>query len=191
MTASTMTLEQALAYPGEVLAVWDRTGPEATLTVYAVAGGALQRLATAAVGEREGRAAALRERGVRQGASNMPGPFVWSLDGGLTVWSLIRPVGVVAEGDRELIRAPGGARVRAADVARVVSFFDEDSPGHRGVKVVTKGGAEVVVVEEDSPAARLDPTYGVDHVMVEGAWATFLGRDLAAWLGVPHTDELP
>jgi hypothetical protein len=50
----------------------------------------------------------------------------------------------------------------------------EASPGHRGVRVVTKSGVAHLVVEERSKAAELDPTYGVDHVMIEGPWATFL-----------------
>jgi hypothetical protein len=189
----TITLEQALDHPGERLAVWDISGPEEQLVVYAVHDGRLERLVTATVPKsgRDQRAADLRRRGIRIGVSDMPGPFVWSTDGGLTVWSLIKPYGVVAEGDRDLVKTRGGARIRRADVAEVISFFDDDSPGHRGVKVVTRSGVEIAVVEEDSPAAKLDPTYGIDHVMVEGAWATFCGRDLAAWLGVPHTDELP
>ncbi len=195
MTAAnpTMTIDQALAHPGELLAVWDLSGKEEYLFVYAHSNGKLERLAasTMSSAQRQDRTAELARRGIRIGASDMPGPFVWSTDRNLSVWSLIPPVGVVAEGHADRIKASGGAQVRRADVERVVSFLDDDSLGHRGVKVVTRSGVEIVIVEEDAVAARLDPTYGIDHVMVEGAWATFLGRDLAAWLGVPHTDELP
>lgn len=188
-----MTAEQALAYPGELLAVWDLSAHEENLHVYAVDGGRLERLAVEEMskGRRAELTFALRGRGVRQGASSMPGPFVWSPEGGFTVWALLAPSGVAAEGKDELLTTRAGARIRRGDVAGVVSFWDEASPGHRGVNVITKSGAPITIVEERSKAAELDPTYGVDHVMVEGAWATFLGRDLAGWLGVPHTDELP
>lgn len=188
-----MTIDQALAHPGELLAVWDLSTREENLHVYAVDGGRLERLAVAPMtkARRAELTFALRGRGVRQGASDMPGPFVWSAEGGFTVWALLAPHGVIAEGKDDLLTTRAGARIRRGDVAGVVSFWDEASPGHRGVNVVTRGGAAITIVEERSKAAELDPTYGVDHVMVEGAWATFLGRDLAAWLGVPHTDELP
>ncbi len=194
MTQQTMSTEQALGYPGELLAVWDLSAKEEHLIVYAVNGTRLERLSLEpmSAARRAELSAELGARGVRQAASDMPGPFVWSTDGGFTVWALTGVVvGVIAEGQDGNITTHAGARIRRADVERVVSFFDEDSPGHRGVNVVTRGDAAIAIAEEDSAAAKLDPTYGIDHVMIEGAWATFLGRDLAAWLGVPHTDELP
>lgn len=188
-----MTTEQALGFPGELLAVWDSGSREENLLVYSNDGGRLTRLSAEPMSK--ARRAELtfefRGRGVRQGAASMPGPFVWSTDGGVTVWALLAPNGVVAEGKDELLTTRAGARLRRDDIARVTSFFDENSPGHRGVNVTTKSGATIVIAEERSKAAELDPTYGIDHVMIEGAWATFLGRDLAKWLGVPHTDELP
>jgi hypothetical protein len=188
-----MTTEQALGYPSELLAVWDLSAHEESLHVYRVDGGRLERLSIEEMskGRRAELTFDLRGRGVRQGASDMPGPFVWSTDKGFTVWSLLAPYGVVAEGKDENLTTRDGARIRRADVASVLSFFDAASPGHRGVRVITKSGTVITIAEERSKAAELDPTYGIDHVMIEGAWATFLGRDLAGWLGVPHTDELP
>jgi hypothetical protein len=183
-----MTLEQALAYPGELLAAWDHAGDE-TLVIYAIADGRLDRLAVQTMNqdERAAHSEELARRGVRVGATDGPSQFVWTKDGDFTIWSLTGVVacgrdGVITAGDREVARG---------DVSRVISFLDRDSLGHRGVKVLTRAGGDVVVVEEEDPAAALDPTYGMDNVMIDAAWATYLGRDLAAWLGVPHVDELP
>jgi hypothetical protein len=188
-----MTAEQALGYPGELLAVWDNSAADENLHVYSVDAGRLERLAVEGMskGRRAELTFALSERGIRQGVASMPGPFVWSTEGGFTVWALLAPRGVVTEGKDELLTTRAGARIRRADIAGVTSFWDDASPGHRGVRVVTRSGAPITLVEERSKAAELDPTYGIDHVMIEGAWATFLGRDLADWLGAPHTDELP
>lgn len=183
-----MTLEQALAYPGELLAVWDHARDEA-LVLYAIADGRLDRLAVQEMNkdERAARTAELAKRGIRAGATDGPSQFVWSKDGNFTIWSL---TGVVADSEGGVI-STGGQQVARGDVTRVVSFLDRNSLGHRGVKVLTRAGGEVVIVDEEDPAATLDPTYGMDNVMIDAAWATFLGRDLAAWLGVPHADELP
>ena len=188
-----LTIDQSLGHPGELLAVWGLSCKEEYLCVYTITDGKLEFLAGSPMSttERELRTAELAQRRIRVGASDMPGPFVWSTARGLSVWSLIRPVGVVAESDAETIRTRNGGEAHHDDIVGVLSFFDEDSPGHRGVKVVTRSGVEIAIAEEDSLAARLDPTYGMDHVMMEGAWATFLGRDLAVWLSVPHTDQLP
>ncbi len=185
---SKMTLDQALAYPGELLAVWDHAGDE-TLVLYAIADGRLDRLATQQMSkaERASLGADLAQRGIRVGATDGPSQFVWSKDGGFTIWSL---TGVVVDG-RDGALVVGDQTIARGDVARVVSFLDRDSLGHRGVKVALRAGGETVVVDEEDPAAQLDPTYGMDNVMIDAAWATYLGRDLAAWLGVPHTDQLP
>jgi hypothetical protein len=171
MSAAKMTAEQALAYPGELLAAWDSSAHEGNLHVYAVDGGNLERLAVEEMskGRRAVLTFELRGRGVRQGLSSMPGPFVWSTEGGFTVWALLGARGVAAEGKDEVLATSAGARIRRADVAEVISFFDEDSPGHRGVNVVTRSGVTYTIAEERSRAAELDPTYGIDHVMIEGA----------------------
>ncbi|MEZ4226084.1 MAG: pentapeptide repeat-containing protein [Polyangiaceae bacterium] len=189
-----MTLDQALNHPGELLAVWDISRREEQLVLYVIQDGKLERLVLEPMSsERRSELEKVFDaRGIRTGASDLPGPFVWSSDHDFTVWSLTRPVaGVIARGHAEFIEVAGGERMRRTDAARVVSFLDDDSLGHRGVNLVAQDGTILTIAEEHAMAAQLDPTYGIDHVMVEGAWATFLGRDLAAWLGVPHTDELP
>jgi hypothetical protein len=185
-----MSLEQALSYPGEMLAVWNRSGLRCRLAVCSIADGKLTEMAATEMTE-AGRAkwsSDLETRGVRQGATNGVCPFTWSIDGRFTVWSL---TDTVVDSDDQSISMQSGDVVARADVACVISFLDPASLGHRGVKVVTHAGDELVVAEEEDPAAELDPTYGVDNVMIDAAWATFLGLDLAVWLGVPHEDELP
>lgn len=184
-----MTLEQALDHPGELLALWDFGARDEKLLVCSVAGGKLSVIASADMsqGDREQWSAMLAAKGVRQGATSGVAPFCWSKEGAFTVWSLTDAV-VTSSGDT--IEVAGGARIRKGDVARVWTFLDPASRGHRGVRVVTRAGEPVTIVEEHDPVARLDPTYGMDNVSIDAAWATFLGRDLAAWLGVPHADEL-
>jgi hypothetical protein len=184
-----MTIEQALDYPGELVAIWDWGADDERLLVCSIADGKLTVMASAEMSkaERQARAERLRERGVRQGATSGVAPFYWSNDGRFTVWSLTEtPV----DSSAETIKTAKGARVRKADVARVWTFLDQESLGHRGVRVVTKSGAAITIAEEEDPAAQLDPTYGMDNVSIDAAWATFMGRDLAAWLGVPHVDDM-
>ncbi len=183
-----MTLEQALTYPGELLAVWDRGVREEHLMLCSVADGKLAIMAAGEMSRPEAETwmATLRGRGVRQGATSGVAPYTWSNDGAFTVWSLVETVVDTHDG---AIETAAGSRLARADAVRVVSFVDEDSLGHRGVKVITRDG-EVLIAEEDDPAAELDPAYGFDNVLIDGAWAVDLGRDLATWLGVPHVDEL-
>jgi hypothetical protein len=184
-----MTLEQALDYPGDMVAIWDWGASEEKRLVCSIADGKLTIMASADMSkaDRERWSSELTRKGVRQGATSGVAPFYWSADGELTVWSLTDTV-VTSSGDT--IKTAGGARIRKADAASVHTFLDGDSLGHRGVRVVTKGGAEITVAEEEDPAAQLDPTYGMDNVSIDAAWATFMGRDLAAWLGVPHVDDM-
>ena len=185
-----MSIEQALAYPGELLAVWDRGGLRARLVVCSIADGKLTEMAATEMSEAELAAWRddLRGRGVRQGATSGVCPFTWSVDVRFTVWSLTE---TVVDTDGDTIVTLSGYAVARDDAAGVVSFLDPASLGHRGVKLITRAGAELIVAEEEDPAAELDPTYGIDNVQIDAAWATFMGLDLAAWLGVPHTDELP
>jgi hypothetical protein len=37
----------------------------------------------------------------------------------------------------------------------------------------------------------MDPTYDRPNVAIDAAWARYLGRDLARWLGVKHENLFP
>src|SRR5688572_20710559 len=132
-----MTIEQALDYPGELVAIWDWGASEEKLLVCCIADGKLSVMASADMSkaDRERWSAQLRQKSVRQGATSGVAPFYWSADGAFTVWSLTDTV-VTSAG--ETIKTTGGARVRKADVARVWTFLDQDSLGHRGVRAVTR-----------------------------------------------------
>jgi hypothetical protein len=80
-------------------------------------------------------------------------------------------------------------RLAASDVVAVISFYDEADYGHRGVKLALKH-EEVLVAEEHDPAAELDVRYGWDNLLVDAGWISYLGRDLATCLCVPHQDQL-
>jgi hypothetical protein len=184
-----MTLELALEYPGELLAVWDWSADDERLSLCSVADGKLGVLAAADLSKAERKAweGRLIERRVRVGATAGASPFTWSFQRGFTVWSLTGTVVFVRD---RVLRTEAGARIRPDDVERVVAFLDGASLGHRGVKVVTKSGAEITIAEEDDPAARLDPTYGMANVQIDAAWVTYMARDLAEWLGAPLGGEL-
>ncbi len=184
-----MSIDQALQYPGELVAVWDEAGGGGRLLICAVADGRLGVLATAELpaAERAERTALLRARGVRIGATERRGPYYWSRDGGFTVWSLLETV-VDSRDDR--LWVAGRGELERAEAALVVSFLGK-SLGHRGVLVVTGDGRELVIAEEHDPAADLDPAYGRADAVADAAWGSCLGRELAAWLGVPHRDDLP
>jgi hypothetical protein len=184
-----MTLEQALDYPGDMVAIWDWGAAEEKLLVCSIADGKLAIMASSDMSkaDRARWSAELTKKGVRQGATSGVAPFYWSNDGAFTVWSL---TDTVVRSDGDTIKIAAGGRIRMADAERVHTFLDGDALGHRGVRVVTKSGAAITVAEEDDPAAQLDPTYGMDNVQIDAAWATFMGRDLAAWLGVPHVDDM-
>ena len=136
----------------------------------------------------DARRASLRALGIRQARMYSPGEYFWSAEGGLTVWSRER---MLADGRDGVLEVGNEALIRKVDAKRVVSFLDEGDDGHRGVAVDLRDGKRVVVVEEHDPSASSDPTYGMDNLSLDSAWATFLGRDLAAWLGVEHEDQLP
>lgn len=186
-----MTIDEALAQPGERVAAWDVTSYEdAWLGVYAVGEGGAKLLAheRMATGAREARTAALRARGVRVGATSGFGAHVWAGDADrFGVWSDRTRVATATRGALEL----AGAQVPVAELRAVVSFLDPRDLGHRGVRIERRAGAPIVLAEERDAAAQMDPGYNRDNVAIDGAWATFLGRDLAAFLGVPHEDQLP
>ncbi|MBE7451155.1 MAG: hypothetical protein HS111_20345 [Kofleriaceae bacterium] len=140
-----MSIDQALQYPGELVAVWDEAGGGGRLLICAVADGRLGVLATAELpaAERAERTALLRARGVRIGATERRGPYYWSRDGGFTVWSLLETV-VDSRDDR--LWVAGRGELERAEAALVVSFLGK-SLGHRGVLVVTGDGRELVIAE--------------------------------------------
>lgn len=130
----------------------------------------------------------LAKRQVAVGATYDGGPATWSFvdaaDGG--VWSKTgqKLVGTKAEMTLGFRKLAGG------DVTAVESFVDADDLGHRGVRLLLSGQREVVVIEQHDRAVHDKPGYSRADAAVDGAWASALGRDLAAWLDVPHQDEV-
>jgi hypothetical protein len=183
-----MTIEEALAQPGELVAAWDTAAlDEAWLGLYTVgtAGAHLlawERMETAqraVVTER------LRSR-VRIGATYGSAPFVWVADAeGFAVWAL---EGLVCFGSDGKLTLPNGV-VAVKTVQTVGTFVSEDDLGHRGVQVTLRDGTRLLVAEEQDPAARLDPTYNQDNASVDGGWTHFLAQDLAAWLGIERPNR--
>lgn len=183
-------IERALLADEAQLAVRDDSSFCNELLLYALRGGRLTLRASLRLSDdgAEAMREKLRSLGVRQARRYWPGEHIWTAEGGFTIWSKDL---VVADGRDGVLELASGAVVRKADARRVVSFLDEEDIAHRGVAVELRDGSRVVVAEERDTSSYCDPTYGMDNVMLDAAWATFLGRDLKAWLGVEHTDELP
>lgn len=174
-----MTIEEALEQPGLLVAAWDEaTTGEAWLGIYRAGDTGVKLLAHERMPEsaRAKRTAEVSKRASLGTTSG--GEFVWSTIGDeLVVWSL-----------RQRVCAIGKGEAKAA--ARVTSFVDGNDLGHRGVRLERKTGAPLVLAEEHDPAPEMDPTYDRANVAIDAAWASALGRDIARWLGVPHTDQI-
>jgi hypothetical protein len=177
--------------PGHILVAWDYSSRHVgAIGVYDIGPGGARYVAgdTVAASRRASFEADLRRRGVRIGCTYASNEFVWVTDDlGFAVWSLSD---VRAESTLTGIRASGKVFARSA-VAAIVSFLAPGDLGHRGVAAELGDGSTVVLVDERDAAADLDPTYNIEDVMIDAAWATYLGRDLAANLNVPHRDQLP
>lgn len=180
-----ITIQDALSTPGDLLAVWDYASePQEWMGIYSVGSTGARLLAWERMDrdQRDTMTEQIRSR-VRVGATCGPASFVWVADAaGFALWSLERAECSSSEG---VLALPDGA-VPVEVVRAVISFVDEDDLGHRGVQVKLTDGSRRVVVEEHDPTAKLDPTYNRDNLLVDGSWTTYLGRDLAAWLGVPY-----
>ncbi|MFZ6179031.1 tetratricopeptide repeat protein [Nannocystis pusilla] len=181
------SVEAALASPGPKLAAWDASRPgEAAFAIFAVSPAGARLLAQGETPDRDATAAAWRRRGLRVGACHGGHEFVWVADElGCVVWSR---VAVRLDLTRVHLRfADDEPALR--DVQAVVSFVADDWV-RRGVRIERIGGEPVVALDEHDEVARLDPTYNYDDFsMSDAGWTSSFGRDLAAWLGVPHRDD--
>lgn len=181
MTAFDDALAAAPGRPAPLVAAWDcKSKGHTVVNLYAVGAAGAKLVAGTEIvpDQREAMNDRLRAHGLRIGATYSYDPFVWVMDDrGLAIWS-----------DTALVT--DGAQLPAGEVRRVVTFFDAGDLGHRGVRVELAGGATIVLVDEHDPQPRLDPFYDQGSLETDLAWAFYLGQHLAAWLGVPHLDQL-
>jgi hypothetical protein len=181
-----MTIEEALVHPGELVAAWDTASvDDAWLGIYTVGAAGAHLLAWERMESAQQAAVAeqLRSR-VRIGSTYRSAPFVWVAGvRGFAVWSL---EALVCFGSDATLVLPEGT-IPVASVQAVGMFVNEDDLGHRGVQVTLRDGTRRLVVEEQDPTARLDPTYNLDNASVDGGWTHYLCRDLAMWLRIEHT----
>ncbi|MFY0533482.1 hypothetical protein [Nannocystis pusilla] len=159
---------------------------EAAFAVFAVSSAGARLLAQCEAADRDATAAAWRRRGLRIGAWYGGHEYVWVADElGCVVWSR---AAVRLDLTRVHLRFAGD-EVALRDVQTVVSFVADDWV-RRGVLLERSGGEPVVALDEHDEVARLDPTYNYDDFLLSDAgWVSCFGRDLAAWLGVPHRDD--
>ncbi|MCY0991032.1 tetratricopeptide repeat protein [Nannocystis sp. ILAH1] len=180
-------VDAALATPGPKLVAWDASRPgEAAFAVFAVSPAGARLLAQGEAADKDATAAAWRRRGLRIGAWYCGHEFVWVADElGCVVWSR---AAVRLDLTRVQLRF-AGEELALGDVQTVASFVADDWV-RRGVRLERSGGEPVVALDEHDEVAQLDPTYNYDNFLLSDAgWASCFGRDLAAWLGVPHRDD--
>ncbi len=172
-----------------ILYVWDKSDPsQAWLGEYRVTaeGATLVRHQAVLAAHIITKQSELQRRGKRQGAT-VGGFAIWAFDETGEIWT---KHGCVASGPRSAWLV-GKTRIASTSVVAVTSFYNQDDYGHRGVKLQLRSAAQLVVVEEFDPASKHDPTYNQDNLAVDGAWASYCGKALAAWLNCTHRDELP
>ena len=181
----------ATSIPVQVLAAWDLNPAKTSwLGEYVVgpSGARLGQHRQVADAERGAVLDELAKRHVAVGATYHGGPAIWSFvdaaHGG--VWSQTgqKLIGSTAE------MLLGFRKVGGRDVSAVESFVDVNDLGHRGVRLLLGGQQEIVVIEQHDRAAQGQPRYDRNKAAVDGAWASALGRELAAWLNVPLQDEV-
>lgn len=181
--AGSLTFMEAMAYRSATLAARDHQSDD-EIRVYAVGAAGAYHLATQQVpDDRRGEMyEALRERGIRIGGAWPWSGHVWVADdAGFAVWNRDA---LMAEGSTAGLSLRDG-NVPRHDVVRVVSFIDDADQSHRGVRCELAGGGFRVVAEEfalPSHAIFDEPSTFDDDVR----WVTWVGYDLALWLGVPH-----
>lgn len=186
--AGELSFDAALASPGTIVAAWDyQSEDDNEVRLYAVSAAGAHHLATkqVPVDQCEALYEHLRARGLRIGGVYPYSGHVWVMDdAGMAVWS---KAALLAEGSPTELRL-GGRLVRAADVARVLTFTDAADAGHRGVRCELTGGGAVVVAEEFDPPrpAMFDDADTRDD---DERWAVYVGFGLATWLGVPHVER--
>jgi len=185
-----MTVDEALRQPGELVAAWDGTASDAEwVGIYAASDAGVKLLGHERTDKagRKRRTDELTRRGIRIGET-YGGEFVWGNDGReLVAWSSKQRLFAATQRAIKL----RGETVPVASVTRVASWVDRFDLGFRGVGVERRGEAPVVLAEERDPTPSLDPTYNRDNLAIDAAWASALGRALAAWIGVPHDDQIP
>jgi len=182
-----MTLDEALAHPGRLVAAWDQGWPKrAVLDIYETTELGAKRIHREEVplDKRTELHNKVLARGIRLGRAYSYTNHVWVLDGrGVSVWT---DEALLVDGSTMVIDVKSGA-VKARDVTKVITFLDPDDIGHRGIRCQLASSV-VVFAEEHHEAARTKPFYSADELYEDMDWAVLLGHDLAMWLRVPHVE---
>jgi hypothetical protein len=172
--------------PGEsLIAAWDHEASPPAYATYAVGTGGARFLRSTPVAADavEETTASLRTSKIRVGGAY--GPVVWVLDRQASIWT--ETAAVAAGTPTEL--AVGGRLVSRTQITAVAATV---APNHvrRAVELELASGERVAVVAIDDETAALDPTYSRSDLLASDAWwVSRLGRELAAWLGVPFHNE--
>jgi uncharacterized protein YjbI with pentapeptide repeats len=177
--AQSLSVDAVLKAPGPLVVARDGADP-ARLAIFRV-DPAARLLTRVPVGSAD------RLRGLRQGACYGNSAAVWSWDDdSFTIWNF---AGKQLEARGQSLVLPGGSLDRA-EVTRVASFIGQ-TLGNRGVKLLTPRYKyeRIVIVQDLDFRADDDRSYTRADARRDGMWASHVGRDLAAWLCVPHDDE--
>jgi hypothetical protein len=184
-----MTIDEALAHPGPLLAAWDLTvrGGRRTLTLFSLADDRALALAHDAVPEAgmDAATAPLRARGIPIGACDGFCDFVWLGDADrFAVWG---PHGRELDARGGTLALAGGRTLARGELERVYAYADDDYV-ERGVRARLRSGEEIGLVRDVSATAAADPTYSRNELLYDTEWAGAIAAAVAAWAGVPWDD---
>jgi hypothetical protein len=186
-----MSIEQALAQPGPMVAAWnldlEADGTRA-LAVYDVSKG-MERVAWRKHAEAEvpGITEALAARGVVTGRYDSYRPLMWRSTGdAVEAWN---EDGLALQARDGVIIDAIDRRFPVSALRAIVGYVEEDMVD-RGIQVELLDGKRQTVVYQLSAPASADPTYNRNDLLMDSGWVSALGRELAGWARLPWRDEI-
>ena len=171
-----MTLEEALATPGTLVATWHEVADDeelARVQVFSVGAAGATRVAEVEVKRRLRHTTfnTVYERGARLGCNQVAAPYVWVADEqGLLLWSA---TALIVKADRAVLEVRGKP-VGVTQIAKVSSLGD----ARPSVRLELTSGESIALAEASDGSGG------------DAAWAHELGRDVANWLELPHDDHI-
>ena len=151
-----MTLDEALATPGPLVAAWESWTARAdrALIVFSVRS-KVTLVATIAMpnAERDQLSEELRRRGVRVGTFSPHDDHFWCVDEqGFTLWSM--SAGLELEGKAGDLKLADGRRASAPQIRSVTSFVENEMVA-RGVRLDLVDGSSLIVARDEDLASTV------------------------------------
>jgi hypothetical protein len=186
-----MTFEEAVATPGRIVQLCgsDMIDGNRVQAIYCLTDDGAKELAWRAVPADKYDAVVeeLRARGLAVAETEPVCCFIWIISAdGIEVYGMYTKL-LDATGGRAEVE--GGRTIQRSDIARVISFSEQNYV-YRGVKAELSSGEEVPMVVEVSMAAEAGAGYSRNDFIMETGWAGTLGVAIANWAGVPFHNHI-